>query len=142
MATSTSVTIGPMLWDNFNGESALWHEKARRFASDLPDRSLGQRIYSLLREAFQADQAGMYLRSHDILGAAEELLCEAGELESFMHAMAGKARPADPGDDAPLPTPGPRPTPQSYGGGPCDDDEFCEQCATGLCMYAICQSCS
>lgn len=141
MATSTPVTIGPILWDNFNTESASWREKARRFALDIPDRNLGQRIYGLLQEAFRADQAGMYLRSYSILGSMEGLLCEAGELESFMHAMGGRARPADPGDDAPLPTPGPRPAPQSHGGGSCDD-EFCEQCAAGLCMYAICQSCS
>ncbi|HHY62228.1 MAG TPA: hypothetical protein PLK04_10160 [Bacillota bacterium] len=143
MVLNTSLAIGPVMWDNFNCDSASWRENTLRFTRTLSDHGLGQLVYDLLMEAFKADQAGMYLHSHSFLATLEDLLVQEGELESFIYTMGGKARPADPGDDAPLPIPGPSPGPKMTGGdGPCDNDELCEQCVAGFCVYSICQSCS
>jgi len=118
MATSTPVTIGPILWDNFNTESASWREKARRFALDLPDRNLGQRIYGLLQEAFPSrpgrDVPAELLHSWFHGGTALR-----GRGARIFHACYGgvEREPADPGDDARLPTPGQGQYPMATGAG-------------------------
>ena len=139
MTCGIPTAMGPILWDNFKCGPASWSEKLKDFVSDLPNHAVGQRIHKLLMEAFYADQDGMYLKSRSALCAAEELLLEAGLLESFILAMGGW-RPADPGDDTPLPSPRPSPN-TGQDQNPCGD-ETVQQCATGICLYVLCQGCS
>ena len=139
MTCDTSTMMGPILWDNFSRDPAFWSEKLKDFTSRLSNHSLGRQIYKLLMEAFYDDQEGMYLRSHSALLSAEKLLLEVDALESFILAMGGW-RPADPGDDAPLPSPRPSPN-TGQGQNPCGD-ETVQQCATGICLYALCEGCS
>lgn len=135
--------LAPVMLGSVNHDRRSWAARMQGWLVSLPadEQMRAGAFCDLMCEAFEADRAGMYLRSLSILGNAERLLADYEALDSFIYAMGGTPRriPTDPGGGPRNTQPGPTGGGGTSSGGPCDsmDDDTCSQCIGGLCLYSI-----
>ena len=143
MESSSALCLAPVMLDGADYDNRSWAARMQEWLASLPDDAQlrAGAFCELMREAFDADRAGMYLKSLSILSRAERLLADCDSLDSFIYAMGGTPRriPTDPGGGPRNTQPGPTGGGGTSSGNPCDstDDDACSQCIGGLCLYGI-----
>ena len=143
MDHGNALCLAPVMLEGADYDNQSWAARMQGWLASLPSdvQLLAGAFCELMREAFDADRAGMYLKSLSILSQAERLLADCDSLDSFLHAMGGTPRriPTDPGGGPRNTQPGPTGGGGTSSGGSCDsmDDDTCSQCIGGLCLYSI-----
>jgi len=143
MESSSALCLAPVMLDGADYDNHSWATRMQGWLASLPDDAQlwAGAFCELMREALDADRAGMYLKSLSILSRAERLLADCDSLDSFIYAMGGTPRriPTDPGGGPRNTQPGPTGGGGTSSGNPCDstDDDACSQCIGGLCLYGI-----
>ncbi len=143
MEYGCAACLAPVMLEGVDYDKHSWAAQMQGWLTSLPgdSRLPAGAFCELMREAFEADRAGMYLKSLSILSRAERLLADCDALDSFVYAMGGTPRriPTDPGGGPRNTQPGPTGGGGTSSGNPCDsmDDDTCSQCIGGLCLYSI-----
>ena len=79
MEHSSAACLAPVMLDGVDCDKHLWVARMQGWLASLPDDAqlLAGAFCELMREAFEADRAGMYLTSLSILSRAERMLAIA-----------------------------------------------------------------
>jgi len=135
--------LAPVMLGGVDYDEQSWAARMQNWLMSLPeDVQLRARAFcDLMREAFEADRAGMYLKSFSVLSRADLLLADCDALSSFVYAMGGTPRriPTDPGGGPDDTQPGPTGDGGTSSCNPCGsmDNETCLQCGICLCLAGV-----